>query len=66
MFHESLSKKSGFKEADLGEHFTLLIAASLAAIAGAFIGNKLLTKITLRFYCFRQVSIGKRAVTVNR
>lgn len=40
---------SGFKEADLGVHSTLLIAASLAAIAGAFIGNKLLTKITLRF-----------------
>lgn len=40
---------SGFKEAGPGEHSTLLIAASLSAIAGAFIGNKLLTKITLRF-----------------
>jgi uncharacterized membrane protein YfcA len=27
----------------------LIIAATLAAIAGAFIGNKLLKKITLRF-----------------
>jgi uncharacterized membrane protein YfcA len=40
---------SVFKEAGLGEHSILLIAATLAAIAGAFAGNKLLKKITLRF-----------------
>jgi len=40
---------SRFKEANLGEHLLLIISATLAAIAGAFIGNKLLKKITLRF-----------------
>jgi len=40
---------SRFKEANPGEHLILIIAATLAAIAGAFIGNKLLKKITLRF-----------------
>ena len=40
---------SRFKEANLGEHLLLIISATLAAIAGAFTGNKLLKKITLRF-----------------
>jgi uncharacterized membrane protein YfcA len=40
---------SRFKEANLHEYLTLIIAATIAAIAGAFIGNKLLKKITLRF-----------------
>ncbi len=40
---------SRFKEANLHEHLVLIISATLAAIAGAFIGNKLLKKITLRF-----------------
>ena len=40
---------SRFKEANLGGHLILIIASTLAAIAGAFIGNKLLKKITLKF-----------------
>ena len=40
---------SRFKEANLHEYLILIISATLAAIAGAFIGNKLLKKITLRF-----------------
>jgi len=43
---------SRFKEANLHEYLILIIAATLAAIAGAFIGNKLLKKITLRFIQF--------------
>ncbi|MFP4489141.1 MAG: TSUP family transporter [Bacteroidales bacterium] len=40
---------SRFKEAGLHDHLALIISATLAAIAGAFIGNKLLKKVTLRF-----------------
>lgn len=40
---------SRFKEANMHEHLLLIISATLAAIIGAFIGNKLLKKITLRF-----------------
>jgi uncharacterized protein len=40
---------SRFKDAGLHEHLPLIISATLAAIAGAFIGSKLLKKITLRF-----------------
>jgi len=40
---------SRFKEANLHEHLILIISATLAAIIGAFIGNKLLKKVTLRF-----------------
>jgi len=40
---------SRFKEANLHEYLILIIFATLAAIAGAFIGSKLLKKITLRF-----------------
>ena len=40
---------SRFKEANLHEHMVLIISATLAAIIGAFIGNKLLKKVTLRF-----------------
>jgi hypothetical protein len=40
---------SRFKEANLHEYLILIISSTLAAIAGAFIGNKLLKKITLRF-----------------
>ena len=40
---------SRFREANLHEHLILVISATLAAIFGAFIGNKLLKKITLRF-----------------
>jgi uncharacterized membrane protein YfcA len=37
-----------FKEAALHEHLTLIIAATVAAMAGALLGNRLLKKITLR------------------
>ncbi|MCU0459030.1 MAG: sulfite exporter TauE/SafE family protein [Bacteroidales bacterium] len=37
-----------FKEAALQEHLALIIAATLAAMAGALLGNRLLKKITLR------------------
>jgi uncharacterized membrane protein YfcA len=40
---------SRFAKAGLDENLTLLICATLAAIAGAFIGNKLLKKVTLHF-----------------
>ena len=40
---------SRFKETNLHEHLILIISATLAAIIGAFIGNKLLKKVTLRF-----------------
>jgi uncharacterized membrane protein YfcA len=40
---------SRFKEADLHEHLILIISATLAAVFGAFIGNKLVKKVTLRF-----------------
>jgi len=40
---------SRFKDANLHEHLILIILATLAAIIGAIIGNKLLKKITLRF-----------------
>lgn len=40
---------SRFKEADLHDHLILIISATLAAIVGAFTGNKLLRKITLKF-----------------
>ena len=37
-----------FKEAALYEHLALIIAATVAAMAGALLGNRLLKKITLR------------------
>jgi len=40
---------SRLKELNLTEQMPLLIAATLAAMTGAFLGNKLLKKITLRF-----------------
>lgn len=39
---------SRFSKSGLQENITLVICATLAAIAGAFIGNKLLKKITLQ------------------
>jgi hypothetical protein len=38
-----------FTKAGLDENLTLVIAATLSGIAGAFIGNKLLKKVTLKF-----------------
>jgi uncharacterized protein len=40
---------SRFKEANLHEHLILILSATLSAILGAIIGNKLLKKITFRF-----------------
>ena len=40
---------SRFKEANLHEHLLLIVSATLAAITGAFVGSKLLKKVTLRF-----------------
>jgi hypothetical protein len=40
---------SRFTSSNLHENLTLLISATAAAIAGAFIGNKLLKKVTLHF-----------------
>src|SRR5688500_17032595 len=40
---------SRFSKSALQENITVVICATLAAIAGAFIGNKLLKKITLNF-----------------
>jgi uncharacterized protein len=39
----------GFTRAGLSENMTLVASATLSAIAGAYIGNKLLKKVTLRF-----------------
>ncbi len=38
-----------FARAGLGENLTLVVVATLAGIAGAYVGNKLLKKITLSF-----------------
>jgi uncharacterized protein len=38
-----------FVSTDLTENLTLVIIATFSAIAGAFLGNKLLKKVTLRF-----------------
>lgn len=40
---------SRFKGANLQEHWVLILSAVSAAILGAFVGNKLLRKVTLRF-----------------
>jgi uncharacterized protein len=40
---------SRFKEANLHDHWILILSAISAAMLGAFIGNKLLRKVTLRF-----------------
>ncbi len=38
-----------FIEAGLGDNLLLVVSATAAAVAGAFFGNKLLKKVTLRF-----------------
>ncbi|MDR7129766.1 putative membrane protein YfcA [Algoriphagus sp. 4150] len=40
---------SRFGQSGLGDNLTLVICATLSAIAGAYLGNKLLKKITLKF-----------------
>ncbi len=39
---------TGFKQSGLTDNLTLVICATLSAITGAYIGNKLLKKVTLR------------------
>lgn len=38
-----------FTKAGLHENLTLVLSATLAGIAGSYIGNKLLKKVTLKF-----------------
>ncbi len=38
-----------FTKAGLSDNFTLVISATLSAIVGAYIGNKLLKKVTIKF-----------------
>ena len=38
-----------FEQSGLTDNLTLMICATLSAITGAYIGNKLLKKVTLRF-----------------
>lgn len=40
---------SGFSKSGLTDNLTLVISATLSAIVGAYIGNKLLKKVTLKF-----------------
>jgi hypothetical protein len=40
---------SRFTKSGLTDNITLVICATLSAIAGAYIGNKLLKKVTLKF-----------------
>jgi hypothetical protein len=40
---------SRFGQSGLGENLTFVVCATLSAIAGAYLGNKLLKKITLKF-----------------
>jgi len=40
---------SGFSKSGLTDNLTLVTSATLAAIVGAYIGNKLLKKVTLKF-----------------
>ena len=40
---------SRFGSAGLGEYLPLVVCATLSAICGAYLGNMLLKKVTLRF-----------------
>ena len=51
-----------FTKAGLDENLTLVICATLAGIAGAFIGNKLLKKVTLHFL---QVTIAIMLILIS-
>lgn len=53
---------TGFEKAGLTDNLDLVISATLAAIAGAFLGNKLLKKVTLRFL---QVSIAIMLILIS-
>ncbi len=51
-----------FTKAGLSDNLTLVVCATLAAIAGAYIGNKLLKKVTLRFL---QVTIAIMLIIIS-
>lgn len=51
-----------FTKAGLSDNLTLVICATLSAIAGAYIGNKLLKKVTLRFL---QVTVAIMLILVS-
>lgn len=53
---------TGFEKAGLTNNLNLVISATLAAIAGAFLGNKLLKKVTLRFL---QVTIAVMLILIS-
>jgi len=51
-----------FTKAGLTDNLTLVICATLAGIAGAFLGNKLLKKVTLRFL---QVTVAVMLIVIS-
>lgn len=51
-----------FSKAGLSDNLTLVICATLSAIVGAYIGNKLLKKVTLRFL---QVTIAVMLIMIS-
>lgn len=51
-----------FTKAGLSDNLTLVVSATLSAIVGAYIGNKLLKKVTLRFL---QVTIAVMLITIS-
>jgi uncharacterized protein len=51
-----------FTKAGLSENISLVACATLAAIAGAFIGNKLLKKVTFRFL---QVTVAAMLILIS-
>lgn len=51
-----------FTKAGLTDHLTLIVCATLSAIVGAYIGNKLLKKVTLKFL---QVTIAIMLIIIS-
>lgn len=51
-----------FTKAGLSENLTLVICATVAGIAGAYLGNKLLKKVTLRFL---QVTVAIMLIVIS-
>jgi uncharacterized membrane protein YfcA len=53
---------SGFQELAVSEYIHIILPATLSAIAGATIGNRLLKKVTIRFL---QTSVSILLVAVS-
>lgn len=51
-----------FVKSGLGENLDLVLSATLSAIAGSYIGNKLLNKVTLRFI---QISVAVMLIVIS-